>query len=268
MYWVCMSNTYLTYCSYRRCDRDWLPPTWAYTVLASSPTGISKATGFPCLPSFTSSPFLSPDWPVSKRACTVANLLRPHAAVPLFCPPTHTLGKTKKESERKKTLYSTAHTADTTTHTHTHTAHRQKSQSIHSSILFTATRIASPGLSRCTARRLSLTRLVFSRRIPHSRLPPARCSHPSTTITTAAVSSPTEATHWRCTGVGRFLSTRRWADPETNTALPSHRPYQKPKHCKKALATSRARADTRCCDNTPFVHARRNTEPAILLHFT
>jgi hypothetical protein len=119
MYWVCMSSTYLTYCSYRRCDRDWLPPTWAYTVLASSPTGISKATGFPCLPSFTSSPFLSPDWPVSKRACTVANLLRPHAAVPLFCPPTHTLGKTK-ESERKKTLYSTAHTPDITTHTHTH----------------------------------------------------------------------------------------------------------------------------------------------------
>jgi hypothetical protein len=134
-------------------------------------------------------------------------------------------GEEEGESEKEtRLLYSTPHT-----HTHASPHPRTHAQPPHNCHchchLFTATCIASPGLSRCTP----LAHFVFSRRIPLGSTPtlaPAPCSHPSTTRTTAVVSSHTEATHWRCTGVGRMLSTRRWADPETtNTAHSFRSPY-------------------------------------------
>jgi hypothetical protein len=107
---------------------------------------------------------------VHRRISHSANL-RPVSALLARCfVHQHTPGKKKEESDRTRRSI-LQHTRPTPRHT----AHRQKSQSIH---LFTASRIASPGLSRCTAPRStpaspSLTRLVFSRRIPHSRHLPA-----------------------------------------------------------------------------------------------
>ena len=136
-----------------------------------------------------------------------------------------------------------------TTHTHTRITapthpRTQPPHNCHCH-LCTATCIASPGLSRCTP----LAHFVFSRRIPLGSTPtlaPAPCSHPSTTRTTAVVSSHTEATHWRCTGVGRMLSTRRWADLETtNTAHSFTSPYTRSRntperHCHEQSACGNA----------------------------
>jgi hypothetical protein len=107
---------------------------------------------------------------VHRRISHSANL-RPVSALLARCfVHQHTPGRTRRsQTERDALSYSTHGQYHDTPHT------GKKSQSIH---LFTATRIASPGLSRCTAPRStpaspSLTRLVFSRRIPHSRHLPA-----------------------------------------------------------------------------------------------
>jgi hypothetical protein len=133
MYWVCMSSTYLTYCSYRRCDRDWLPPTWAYTVLASSPTGISKATGFPCLPSLIHILALS----VPRLACVQTGVHRRQPSSSTRCSAlvlstnTHTGEDEEGVREKEDSLFYSTHSQHH--NTHTHTAHRQKS-AIHPSI--------------------------------------------------------------------------------------------------------------------------------------
>lgn len=48
----------------------------------------------------------------------------------------------------------------------------------------------------------------------------------------------------------------------------SHRPTPEAETPQNAIATSRARAETRCCNTTHLVHARRNIEPTAPLHVT
>jgi hypothetical protein len=133
MYWVCMSSTCLTYCSYRRCDRDWLPPTWAYTVLASSPTGISKATGFPCLPSLIHILALS----VPRLACVQTGVHRRQPSSSTRCSAlvlstnTHTGEDEEGVREKEDSLFYSTHSRHHNTHTHTPHTGKNRNPSIH-----------------------------------------------------------------------------------------------------------------------------------------
>jgi hypothetical protein len=163
-----------------------------------SPTGISNN-----LASISLSLLSSPDWRVHQNRPVHCHL-RPHT------PPktntqtsSHNWRRRAGYRQRKRHTYSPLHTHERT-HAHTHN---------HTIAIAIALSLRPPASRPLVSVAVLRAHFVFSRRIP------APCSHPSTTRITAVVSSHTEATHWRCTGLGRMLSTRRWADPETtNTA--------------------------------------------------
>jgi hypothetical protein len=185
MYWLCMHVECLALHTKDMVEIG-CPLLGPTRSLASSPTGIrgiragiGQSNKLP-VPSLIHilEVLLPPDYltglcqtGVHRRISHSANL-RPVSALLARCfVHQHTPGKKKKKESDRTRRSILQHTRPTPRHT----AHRQKSQSIH---LFTASRIASPGLSRCTAPRStpaspSLTRLVFSRRIPHSRHPPS-----------------------------------------------------------------------------------------------
>ena len=179
----------------------------------------------------------------------------PHYSPVVLSTNTHR-GRRRRSQTERDTL-STVHTANTTTH---RTPAKVANHPF--SLRPPASRpLVSVAALHCTPldARLSLTHETCFL-TPHSALsaPSQLCDHPFTTRTTAAVSSHTEATHWRCTGAGRNLSTLvgpTLKPPDAETL-------------QNAIATSKARADTRRCDNTPFVDTRRNIELAILLHIT
>jgi hypothetical protein len=133
-YWLCMSSTYLALHTEDAIEIG-RPPTSKALEVASV-----KATSFPCLPFPHSHPrpsCLPACLPAPGLACVQTGVhpisaanLRPLSPVVLSTS-TYTGGRRRRsQRERKKeTLYSTIHTANTTTHTH-----RQKTQSIHPSI--------------------------------------------------------------------------------------------------------------------------------------
>jgi hypothetical protein len=163
-----------------RC-RDWLPPTWANTVLASKQSNRHWNRRQASLTS-PRPPRPRPSWPVFQRRVPVpprpfpfpsANLTFVHS-LPLA--PAST-GEEEGDSQRereKHTAYTHPHTDIdnySAVHTHPHTdIHTAITTHINLTIairLFTAACIASPG-SVAVSR--PSRRLVFSRRIPHSRV--------------------------------------------------------------------------------------------------
>ena len=163
-YIPCLTYIHTYIHTYRRCDRDWPPPTSKQSNrLEALEVASVKATSFPCLPFPHSHPRPS-CLPACLFACPRPGLCPNGRAPNIRRQPSSTLarcfvhqhihrGKTKKESESKKErkrLSILHYTQPTRQDTHTHTPHTGKkcNPSIHPSILFTATRIASPGLSR------------------------------------------------------------------------------------------------------------------------
>ena len=154
MYWLCMHVECLALHTKDTVEIG-CPLLGPTRSLASSPTGIRAGIGqsnkLP-VPSLIHilEVLLPPDYltglcqtGVHRRISHSANL-RPVSALLTRCfVHQHTPGKKKKESDRKR------HPVYSTHGQHYNTPHTGKSRK--PSILFTATRIASPGLSRCTA---------------------------------------------------------------------------------------------------------------------
>ena len=224
--------------------RDWLPPTWAYTRTSRSvralEVGQSNNLGskFPSLPHISPRP--TPRTPsglaCSASACTSIRISNRQTLLSSAVDHTKQASTTTwgafgvRETTSLYCLYST-----TTTHTPTTPTTHQSSPSLYGRLH------RLPGLIRCTP-------LDQASRDLHSALSGstptlAPCAllafvhHENTTV----VSSHTEATHWRCTGVGRKLSTCRWADPETiQPHALSRRSLPAARHCHEQSACGNA----------------------------
>jgi hypothetical protein len=265
-----------------RC-RDWLPPTWANTVLASKQSNRHWNRRQASLTS-PRPPRPRPSWPVFQRRVPV-----PPASIPISIrqPNLRPLsavgtgihwGRRGRQSERKREthcIHTPTHrhrqlfcSTHTPTHRHTHGNHHpHQPYNRHPSLYGRLHCI--PWFSRCISSKPPTCFLTphstLSGRHPLSctaRTRPAREQPPSSLHTPRQPIG--DAQEWDATSalvVGPILK------PPTLRAL-SHPPPPPAETLQNAIATSRARANTRCCDTTPFVHARRNIEPTILLHVT